>query len=75
MSSFSAMPIGLPSIHITEEGPVLERSSPDQLLRDLERSFTLRAPREDDTIETLMWHGGQQDVVSWLRHYLDPDNQ
>lgn len=62
---------GPANLVLTDEGPALNRTAPEQLLQDIRRSFPLKAPRRDDTIETLMWKGGQQEVVEWVEAYMN----
>jgi hypothetical protein len=60
-----------PEISLLEKGPVISKPLTEQLLHDIARSFPLKAPRKDDTIETLMWSGGQQEVVEWIKEYIN----
>ena len=62
---------GPANLVLTDEGPALNRTAPEQLLQEIRRSFPLKAPRQDDTIETLMWKGGQQEVVEWVERYIE----
>jgi len=61
----------VPIITLREEGPIVQRYSPDQILSDLRDAFPRPTIRAGDTIEELMWVGGQQRVVDWLERYLN----
>lgn len=68
---FAASTFGPPTINLFEDGPVVSRPLTDQILQEIRVSFPLRAPRPDDTIEKLMWAGGQQEVVEWVERYIN----
>jgi hypothetical protein len=68
---FSPSTFGPTGIVLNDDGPALSFSGPEQILQEIRRSFPLRAPRPDDTIEKLMWAGGQQEVVEWVERYIN----
>ena len=64
-------PFGQPTIILHDDGPLVSQPLTEQILQEIRRSFPLRAPRPDDTIEKLMWAGGQQEVVEWVERYIN----
>ena len=45
----------------------------ESLLRDLEASFPHRSPDINESIEQLMWRGGQRSVVDWVQQRLEQE--
>ncbi len=39
-----------------------------EFMEMLEKAFPLKAPRKEDDIESLMWLGGQQEVINYIKH-------
>jgi len=52
-------------------GPTGFGLSPQSLLNELKEAFPLFAPDPDDTMEDLMFMGGQQSVLRWIENRLE----
>jgi hypothetical protein len=45
--------------------------STDSLLAELESTFPEESPNRTESLEDLMWRGGQRNVVNWIRERIN----
>lgn len=54
-------------------GPINLGLTPKDLLEELNNAFPEASPEYHETIEKLMWRGGQRSVVRWIQSRLNKD--
>lgn len=64
MSTFPSTPEGL-EIGLMDLNPA--QFYGQRLMDELEENFPLRSPKLTDSLEHLMWLGGQREVVDYIR--------
>lgn len=45
------------------------------MLTAMEEAYPFYPPTPNDSHELIMYRAGQQDVIAWIRNYLDKDGQ
>lgn len=54
-------------------GPVGLQLSPQSLFNEMKEAFPLRPPHPKDTMNDLMFMGGQQSVLQWVQDRLEAE--
>jgi hypothetical protein len=49
--------------------------STDSLLAELEDTFPEESPGRAESLEDLMWRGGQRSVVNWIKERINDGNE